>query len=907
MPTRDVLAAQLADRYRLERELGSGGFATVYLAHDLRHDRPVALKVLHDEIAASLGAERFEREIKFAARLQHPHILGVFDSGVLEGRMWFTMPFVEGESLRDRLKREQQLPVPDAVGIAREVADALQYAHQQGILHRDIKPENILLSGRHAIVADFGIARALSEGDSANSLTRTGTSIGTVGYMSPEQAMGERALDARSDIYALACVTYEMLAGEAPFTGPTAQTIIARTLTENPRSLHTSRASVSEALDAVVQRGLAKTPADRYATANAFGDALDAALGVRTSGAINVATGSIASAPRGASITAATTATGTVPGAAPAATATIAQPAARRTNMAAVFGIGLLIGLGGLFAWRSTRNGDVSNGHALAVIPFENVGAASDAYFADGITEEVRGKLTSVPGLRVTARATSNQYRGAAKSPKEIGAELGVEFILTGTVRWEQDASGQRHVRVAPELINTSNGTSKWQDSYDEVISDVFSVQSRIAERVAENLGVTLGADVQARLASRPSANVDAYQEFLQGEKSTELMARGDGASMREGLAHYQRAVALDTAFGVAWARVSQVNSEFFSTNPTDDLAKAAEQTLARAQHFAPDDPLTRRAASRYLRLVKKDYAGAVAQIDSGLAKQPNNVDLLSSGSGLDAVLGRWDAAVDKARRSYELDRKNINAASAYARILHGTRRYQQADSVYVAMIEMSPKNISAYWGRATNFVSLGDLASAQRVTRQGLAVSDTTEYAAYFALYQEMMWLLDPPILKRITQMTPVPFLNNRQQWALKIGRTYLLLGDTARGRAYGDSSRVEAEAQLARLPEDAQTHELRGRALALMGRNADAIEAAERSLKMRENTLDNTNGPYVRYQVARILVQAGAYDRALDILEPLPTAMYSDLTPAWLKLEPTFRPLRGNPRFEKLIAGAK
>ena len=898
MPTRDVLAAHLADRYRLERELGSGGFATVYLAQDLRHDRPVALKVLHDEVAASLGAERFEREIRFAARLQHPHILGVFDSGVLDGRMWFTMPFIEGESLRDRLEREQQLPVADAIGIAREVADALHYAHQHGILHRDIKPENILLSGRHAVVADFGIARALSEGDSSASLTRTGTSIGTPGYMSPEQAMGERTLDARSDIYALACVTYEMLAGEAPFTGPNAQSIITRTLTEEPRALHSARAAVSEALDAAVQRGLAKVPADRYASADAFGDALGTAFGAPTSGAPSIGAISVGSKP------ASTTASGNATSAPPQP---IQSPRARRTSMASVFGIGVLIGLGALFAWRSSRSGDASGGHALAVIPFENVGASNDAYFADGITEEVRGKLTSVPGLRVTARATSNQYRGGTKSPKEIGGELGVEYILTGTVRWEQDASGQRHVRVSPELISTANGTSKWQESYDEVISDVFGVQTRIAQRVAENLGVTLGADVQARLASKPTENVEAYQEFLQGEKATELMARGDGLSYRTGRDHYDRAVALDTTFGIAWARVSQVNTEIFSSNPTDDLARSAERAISKAHQYAADDPITRRAAARYLRLVKKDYAGALAQADSGLAKQPNNADLLSVAAGLDAVNGRWDAAIDHSRRSFALDPKNLSAASSYARVLHGTRHYREADSVYATMLVLSPKNISAFWSRAVNYVSVGDLAAAQQVTRAGLQVADTTEYASYFALYQEMMWLLDPPLLRRITQMTPVPFFNNRQQWALKVGRTYLLLGDSTRGRAYGDSSRVVAEVQLATFPEDAQLHELRGRALALMGRSAEAIEEAERSLKMRENTLDKSNDPYIRYQVARILVQAGAYERALDILEPLLTQMYSEITPGWLRLEPTFRPLRGNPRFERMIGSAK
>ena len=513
------------------------------------------------------------------------------------------MPFVEGESLRDRIKREQQLRVSDAVGIAREVAEALHYAHQHDILHRDIKPENILLSGRHAIVADFGIARALSEGESSGSLTRTGTSIGTPGYMSPEQAMGERALDARTDVYALACVLYEMLAGEAPFTGPNVQTVIARTLTDTPRSLHVARPSVSEALDAVVQRGLAKIPADRYATADAFGEALGAAMMTVTASSLRVATGSVPTGSVPTPVSGAKPVGAGMPSPSVTATASVATPARRRTNMAAIFAMGLLIGVGALFAWRSRSVGD-AGGHAVAVIPFDNLGEAADAYFADGITEEVRGKLTSVPGLRVTARATSNQYRGGKKSPKEIGGELGVEYILTGTVRWEKDAAGQRYVRVSPELISTSTGDSKWQNSYDEVISDVFKVQSAIAQRVAENLGVKLGASLQASLAEHPTANVEAYQEFLQGEKETESMGRGDNLSYRKGLAHYERATALDTTFGIAWARVAQVSSEFFSTNATDDLARRAESAMHKAVRFAPIAPLTRRATSRYLRLV---------------------------------------------------------------------------------------------------------------------------------------------------------------------------------------------------------------------------------------------------------------------------------------------------------------
>ena len=268
----DHLAATLADRYGIERELGAGGMATVYLAHDIRHDRKVALKVLKPELAAVIGAARFLSEIKTTANLQHPHILPLHDSGVVEGTVFYVMPLVQGESLRDRLNREKQLPIPDAIRITTEVADALQYAHVHNVIHRDIKPENILLQDGHALVTDFGIALATRSAD--NRMTETGMSLGTPHYMSPEQAMGERDIDARSDVYALGCVLYEMLTGQPPFTGPTAQSIVAKVITEQPAPPSRLRGTVSEDLSDTVLTALEKLPADRFPTAAAFASAL---------------------------------------------------------------------------------------------------------------------------------------------------------------------------------------------------------------------------------------------------------------------------------------------------------------------------------------------------------------------------------------------------------------------------------------------------------------------------------------------------------------------------------------------------------------------------------------------------------------------------------------------------------
>ncbi len=274
----DRLKAALTDRYTIERELGRGGMATVYLAEDLKHKRNVAVKVLHSELAAVLGAERFLKEIEITARLDHPHILPLLDSGASDGFLYYVMPFVKGETLRDRLNREKQLPIDDAIQITREVADALDYAHHHDVLHRDIKPENVLLSNHHARVADFGIARAISA-VGGDRLTATGIAVGTAEYMSPEQAAGERDLDGRSDVYALGCVLYEMLGGQPPFTGATIESVVHQRLTAEPPNVRVIRPSVPEWVAAALERSLARTPADRFHPVAQFAEALTQPVG----------------------------------------------------------------------------------------------------------------------------------------------------------------------------------------------------------------------------------------------------------------------------------------------------------------------------------------------------------------------------------------------------------------------------------------------------------------------------------------------------------------------------------------------------------------------------------------------------------------------------------------------------
>jgi eukaryotic-like serine/threonine-protein kinase len=368
------LAAGLADRYRIERELGAGGMATVYLAYDLRHDRDVAIKVLHPDLGAALGGDRFLTEIRTTARLQHPNIVPVFDSGQVglarsdfersendgPSLLFFVMPRIEGETLRDRLEREGKLSVSEAVRLVREVADALDYAHAQGILHRDLKPENVLLSRGHALLADFGIAGQMATPETQR-LTQTGTCLGTPAYMSPEQCAGDRTLSPASDVYALGAILFELLTGAPPFSGPTYEAILVQRFTQDAPRCSSRRADTPPECDAAITRALAREPADRFATAREFGAALGSDM----------------------------------------------QPAVRRTE-----------------------------GPSIAVLPFANVSAdAENGYFADGLTEEVILTLSKVQSLRVSSRTSVMPYRARTDPPREIARALGVTHLLEGSVR----------------------------------------------------------------------------------------------------------------------------------------------------------------------------------------------------------------------------------------------------------------------------------------------------------------------------------------------------------------------------------------------------------------------------------------------------------------------------------------
>ncbi|HEY9480022.1 MAG TPA: protein kinase [Gemmatimonadaceae bacterium] len=883
------LATALAERYTLERELGRGGMATVYLAHDVKHDRPVALKVLHPDLGAALGADRFEREIRVAARLQHPHILTVYDSGETAGRLWFTMPYVEGESLRDRLTRERQLPVAEALRITLEAARALDYAHRHGIVHRDIKPENILITkDGDTLVADFGIARALGPkaGDEgkgatlAQRLTGTGLAVGTPAYMSPEQSAGEREVDARSDVYSLGAVLYEMLAGDPPFTGATAQAIIAKRFSGEIPELRRVRPAVPESVEQAVTRALAVVPADRWTSAAELASAL-----------------------------APSTATShTVSSGAPAARAkTTWGGLLHRRPVFAALALGFALGVGVLFAWRRHQTADPAEGpRLLAVLPFENLGDSSEAYFADGITDEVRGKLSALSDIRVIASGSSREYKGTTKPLLEIGRELGASYLLVGKVRWQTAADGTRRVRVSPELVQVGGDapTSRWQQAFDANLTDVFQVQAQIASQVATELGAQLGAREERQLARRPTSNAAAYDLYLKGRALT----NPSPATQRLAASYFQQAVALDSTFVEAWASLSRSLARvYLNGNSETKVAALTREAMERALAIDPNSAVALTASANYYANIERDPTRASGAIEGALRAAPNDADALSFAASMEIDDGNVAAGLAKLERARELDPRSSSTLAALQKAYIYRHSYDDAIAAGTAAHALAPGNIDIIEWETIAYLAQGDLNGARTVIRTAIGGDMTApQIAAYFGGYQELSWALEEDDLQLLLRLTPASFENDRAWWGQSLATAWWQRGDKARARAYADSALAPSAAQLAAAPEDPTLRALYAVMLAYLGRRAEARAEADKAVANAAAGIASDR-VYTKMQQIRVSLANGDAERAVDEIGEFLQTPNGWVTPAWLRIDPTFASLKGNPRFERIIAGER
>jgi len=567
----DELRKGLPERYQVEAEVGRGGMATVFVAEDLKHGRRVAIKVLTPELSSSLGAERFLREIQVSARLSHPHILPVFDSGEANGLLYYVMPFVEGESLRGRLRREQQFAIADAITVTCEVADALAYAHGMGIVHRDIKPENVLLHSGHAVVADFGIAHMLYEADGGGGkLTQTGTSLGTAAYMSPEQFSGN-AVDGRSDQYSVACMLYELLVGEVPFTGPNALAVMARHTMEAVPSIRVVRQTVPDELESVIMRALEKVPADRYATIHQFKEALldgaaGSSFGPRTTRY---------AVPR---MTVQQRVSGSWRNTSP------------RAKAAIIAAIVLLLVGGGISAKMFLDRGPATSlggpdlKHVAVTYLEDRSTDGQLGYLADGLTESLIDALTNVPALRVVSRNGVRPYRGHDVPVDSIGRALSAGSVVTGFV-----APTRRGVNVQVQLLDGGSGAEFAHKAFEIPMASVATARDSLVRLVGDFLRDRLGTAIELSETRQQSKNPQAWTLVQRAEKR-----RKDADSL----------FAVDSAAG--FAALSQSDSLLLGAERLDALWSAPPTLRANV-------------AYRRARALRKDKPAAAAAIDSGI------------------------------------------------------------------------------------------------------------------------------------------------------------------------------------------------------------------------------------------------------------------------------------------------
>ena len=673
------LSTALAERYRIARELGAGGMATVYLAHDLRHGRDVAIKVLKPELAAVLGAERFLSEIRVTANLQHPNLLPLFDSGEADGLLYYVMPYLEGETLRVRVQRERQLPVEETLRLVSLMAGALDFAHARGVIHRDLKPENILLQAGQPVIADFGIALAVAQAG-GDRITQTGVSLGTPHYMSPEQAAGDREVDARSDQYALAAITYEMLTGEPPHSGATAQVIIARLMTEAPRSIASARPAVPKAIDTAVLRALSKSPADRFSSCGDFAHALIPPVSTGSAQRrswIPVAVGAIA-----------------IGALAIAALATAALAWQRRAPVAG------------------------ANLSSIAVLPFADRNAAgSDTHLGDGISETLISALAKVPELEVAARTSAFSFRGREGDVAEIGRELGVATVLEGSVQ----RAGDR-IRVTSELVKASTGRTMWSETFDRSAAEIFAVQDDVAREVIAALKGRVLAEHAAVHTGTATRDPEAYDLYLKGRY---FWVRRSTADLTKAIELFESAIARDSTFALAWVGLADalLGKAFWS----GEAATALPRARAAAERAVAIDPALGEGhfTLAYLSMVKDwNWSASDSAFRVAVARSPRYATGLKWYSDLLAVLGRSDESLAMITRARDLDPLSpiIYYNLGYSYEMAG--RFDEALVSFEKALELDPDLPAALDWTSREYLERGDTAKYFRARARLDAVS---------------------------------------------------------------------------------------------------------------------------------------------------------------------------------------
>ncbi len=672
------LQTRLGASYTVLRELGGGGMSRVFEAEECALGRRVVIKVLPPELGASVSHERFRREILVAAQLRHPHIVPLLTAGDAGGWLYYTMPFIEGESLRDRIDREGPLSVRSAVELGREIAGALDHAHRSGVIHRDIKPENIMLEGGHAVVTDFGISVAVHMA-AAQTLTATGLIVGTPVYMSPEQVMGE-TVDGRSDIYSLGCLLYEMLAGHPPFHGLSTQAVLMRRLTEAPSAVVTERSDAPESLSRIIRQALERAPEKRYQTAGELSLALSMVL--------------------------------TDPNVEAPPIPARKRPTAKRTGP------------------RKTLSGRSRQIQSIAVLPFENAANDPDAeYLSEGITESVMNKLSRLSGLRVTARSVAFRYRGPDVDPVAAGRDLRVRAVVTGRVLQRGE-----HLTVSAELVEVAKARQLWGQQYARARTDIFAVQDAIATEISAALQVQISGAEHDSLVKPFTANSAAYEAYMKGRYHWN---KRTSVGFQRALQHFQEAIDIDPNYSMAYSGLADTYNVYgyYNLQRPRDAYPRAKAAAARALEI--DDTLAPAHASLgYARLFyDRDWPAAEDSFVRALMLDPGYASAHQWRAWYFFVMGRFDDALLELRHAHELDALSLVINDHLAYGLHLAGQEDEAIAQLVRTRDLDPSYPLTYWRLGGIYLVQGRFEASIAELQRAMSLTDNQLGAGYLGL----------------------------------------------------------------------------------------------------------------------------------------------------------------------------
>ncbi len=839
-----LIKGKMVDHYRIVKKIGAGGMGEVYLAEDTRLGRKVALKFLAEQFSSDQSArDRFTREAQAVAAMDHPNIVSIYEVNEFKGRPYFVMQYIEGNSIKEVIEGKQ-LQLSEIIRLAVQICEGLQAAHNKGIVHRDIKPSNILIDkdGR-ARILDFGLARV----SGFKKLTRTGTIMGTLHYMSPEQVEAKET-DLRSDIFSFGVVLYEMITGQRPFGGDSDAAILHAITHDVVEPLARFKSGVTDKLQQIVNKALQKEPSLRYQTA------ADMLADFRQ------------------------------------LTATEIPKKKSKAVVTITAGITLLVVLGAyfivsIFLAESTKR--------IVVLPFENLGAAEDEYFADGITDEIASRLAIVSELGVISRTSAVKYKNTNKSLPEIARELGVDFVLEGTIRWDKSGDTDR-VRISAWLINVSDDTHLWAENYERALTQIFAVQEEIARKITSALNVTLSETEEIAFEKVLTLSIPAYDYYLRGNEN---FKRGwERNDLKIASEAYSKAIELDSNMAEAYAMLSRVHSSIYWEyyDRSEERCQSAFENANQAIKLDPENPVSYIAMGYYYYHCRRDYAKALVQFEKGLAIAPGNSDLYSALAAVQQRQGKLLESLENQKTALRFDPLSPLRYFNMAVTLGVLRRVEEADEYLQKAIDLAPNLSIAHIYRAClPILKDGDIAKSERIIRDALILTNLSESKYYW-------WLL------RMITVTPhmtllIPSTDTVAYYLFKAQHNRLN-GDSEHEIIYADSARNNLAHKIEVAEDDSWFHSSLGLAYAGLRQKDSAIAHSIIAVNLLTSSDDHFDSPFLHFNFAEVLVIFGLYDKALTQLE-LIMSRPGFTSAAFLQVDPLWKPLRDRPRFKALI----